>query len=328
MSTVPGNLEQIRTKVRRITGRLSENQLTNDDLDLYINDFYVYDFPAHIKTFNLRTILDPIFGADQALIPNQAIYVFDWNAYTNISPPFYVGGTQIRYFQDTESFFNYFPTNKIRQQLSTGTGIAGPYGGTVTNTPILQESIFISTIDTGGASLHCEANDAGVLQGDVLAGGTINYQTGVVAGLTWTVSADPASTGIIAAGETIWVQSTTYVSGKPQAVLFYDGALLFYPVPDIAYEFYCTVNAVPDELEAGDQPLVRDWWNLIAFGASLKIFQDTLDLESYEKVKVFFNEALRLVERRTIQQLSTQRVSTIYDGYNQSTNGYFGYPYS
>jgi len=301
---VTGTLEQIRAKVRKITGMLSVNQLTDAELDDYINDFYLYDFPAHLKNWNLTTALPPIFGADDALIPDQAIYVYDWNAFTNMGPPCYVGGYEIQYFQDQQAFFNIFPTQTSRQILTLGTGIAGPYAGTVLNTPILQQGIFISVVDNAGNSLHCTANDAGVLAGDVLAGGTINYQTGVVAGLTWT--------GVIAVGETIWAQSMTYSSGRPTAVLFYDGALLFYPVPDIAYEFSCKVNRVPDELTAGDQPIVRDWWNLIAYGASLKIFADNLDMESYQKIDILFNKQLRLVERRTLCQIKNQRVATIY----------------
>ena len=38
---VTGTLEQIRAKVRKVTGMLSPNQLSNDDLDDYINDFYL-----------------------------------------------------------------------------------------------------------------------------------------------------------------------------------------------------------------------------------------------------------------------------------------------
>jgi len=242
--TVTGTLEQIRAKVRKVTGMLSTNQLTNAELDDYINDFYLYDFPAHLKTWNLTTNLPTIWGPDEALIPNQAIYAFDWNAYTNISPPCYVGGYEIQYFQNQEAFFNIFPTRTRRDQLSTGTGIVGPYAGTISQTPILRSGIFISAMDNAGNSLHCEGNAAGVLSGDVAAGGTIDYQTGIVAGLTWT--------GIIAIGEPILAQSMTYASGRPTAVLFYDGVLLFYPVPDIAYEFSCKVNQVPDELGVGD----------------------------------------------------------------------------
>ena len=301
---VTGTLEQIRDKVRKITGMISTNQLSNNDLDNYINDFYQYDFPAHLKNWNLTTSLPPIWGPDTALIPDQAIYLEDWNSFTNIMPPCYVGGYEIQFFQDQEAFFNIFPTQALRSQLSTGTGIAGPYAGTITNTPILQQGIFISAVDNAGNSLHCTANNAGVLTGNVLAGGTINYQTGVVAGLTWT--------GVIAAGEPIWAQSTTYVSGRPQAVLFYDGALLFYPVPDIAYEFSCKVYQTPAVLTAGDQPVVREWWTLIAYGASLKIFADNMDMDSYQKIDVLFDKQKRLVERRTLTQLKNQRVATIY----------------
>lgn len=322
--TVTGTLEQIRNKVRLITGRPSPTQLSDADLDNYINDFYQYDFPAHLKTWNLQTILSPLFGPDDALIPDTAIYVFDWNQYTNIGPTFYVGGYEIPFYQNTQAFFNFFNTKAVVQQLSTGTGIAGPYAGIVTNTPILGQGIFLSTIDNAGNSLHTSADAAGQFEGTgvlapVPAGGTINYDTGVVAGLTWT--------GVIAVGEPIWAQSLTYVSGRPQAVLFYDGALLFYPVPDIAYEVACTVNIVPDELGPGDQPVVRDWWNAIALGAARKIFIDNLDIESLTKLQPVFDEQMRLVERRTLKQLSTQRASTIYDAAlcSSSTNT-SGYP--
>ena len=308
--TVTGTLEQIRDKVRKITGMISTNQLSNNDLDNYINDFYQYDFPAHLKNWNLQNALSPIWGPDNALIPGRAFYIVDSNAYTNLAPPFYVGGYEIQFFQNEVEFFNIFPNRTQKTQLSTGTGVAGPYTGTITNTPILEQGIFISVVDNAGNSLHCDANNAGVLSGNVLPGGTINYQTGVVAGLTWT--------GVIAIGEPIWAQSITYTTGRPEAVFYMNMSLVFYPVPDIAYQVYCTVNEVPNELTAGSQPMVRDWWNLIAFGASLKIFADNMDMDSYQKVDVLFDKQKRLVERRTLCQLKNQRVATIY---TQSSGG-------
>lgn len=302
-------LADIRLKVRRVTKSPSANQITNAEIDDYVNDFYQNDFPAHLKTWNLKTVLSPLglAGADDALIPDRAIYAFDWTAFTNLEAPFYVGGYEIQLFQNPEAFFNFFPTRPSRQQLSTGTGVGGPYAGTITQIPILEQSVFISAVNNAGASLHCTANNAGVLTGDVLAGGTINYQTGAVAGLTW-------NAGNIALGEPIWVQSVTYASGRPEAVLFYDGALLFYPVPDIAYEVACTVYQTPTALAAaGDAPLVLDWWNLLAYGASLKIFGDKLDMESYQKTRVLFDEQKRLVERRTLKQISINRTATIYE---------------
>ena len=311
MATVTGTLEQIRTKVRRITGRLSENQLSNDDLDLYINNFYVYKMSEHVKLWNLKTSQSPLvatpttLSGDEVLTPGQWLYVVDSNKYIDLAPPFYVAGYEIAYYQDSRSFFNYFNIEFGHQTLATGTGIAGPYTGTVSNTPVLPESIFITAEDAAGITMVCNANAAGTLTGDVAAGGTINYDTGAVAGLTFT--------NAVANGTAITVQSLTYVEGRPQAVLYLNQVLTFYPVPDTAYEFFCTVYYVPDELGAGDQPEIRAWWDLIAYGAALDIFVDAMDMENYGKLRPIFEEQIRLISRRTLTQLSTQKVATIYD---------------
>jgi len=309
---VTGTLEQIRAKVRKITGRPSGNQISDDEIDDYINDFYVYDLPQHISLWNLHSSLSPLFpttpSLDQILTEGEWLYAVDWNEYTNIKPPCYVGGYEIEYFQDERSFFQYFNVMTVKQTLATGTGIAGPYAGTITNTPILHSSAFISVMDVAGNTLTANVNAAGVITGDVLAGGTINLVTGAVAGLTWTA--------VIPAGNDITVQSLSYVSGRPQAVLYMNKSLIFYPVPDVAYEFYCEVDYNPESLGAGDQPEIRQWWNFIALGAARKIFLDNLDMESLGKIQPLFDEQKRLILRRTTKQLSTQRVATIFSGYD------------
>jgi len=315
---VTGTLEQIRAKVRRITGRPSANQLSNADLDNYINDFYVYDMNAHLKPWNMRSSVSPIVattpGGDRVLTAGEWNYLVDSNVYVNIEPPFYVGGQEIQFFQDIRAFLSYFPHPFEAQTLATGTGAAGPYTGTISNTPLLYDSIFISAVDVGGNTVVANCNAAGTITGDVLAGGTINLNTGAVAGLTWNAG--------IPAGNLITVQSLSFAEGRPRAVLYLNHALTFYPVPDISYEIWCTVYYSPDELGAGDQPEVRQWWNLIALGAARKIFIDNLDIESLSKIQPIFDEQMRLVERRTLKQLSTQRASTIYDysGYGSGNN--------
>jgi len=317
---VTGTLEQIRNKVRLITGRPSPNQLSNADLDNYINDFYVYDMGAHLKMWNLKNSLSPIVanaGGERVLTEGEWLYQVDSNVYTSLEPPFYVAGYEISFFQDIRSFMNYFPSYSVSQTLATGTGIAGPYTGTITTTPVLFRSVFISAMDAAGNTLVAECNAAGTITGDVVAGGTINLVTGAVAGLTFTAA--------IPAGNLITVQSLTFESARPQAVLYLNQALVFYPVPDTAYEIACTVYYNPDELGAGDQPEIRQWWNLIALGASIKIFTDNLDVESIAKIQPLFDQAKRLAERRTLKQLSTQRASTIYDYGTNYPYGYSGY---
>lgn len=48
-------LAAIHEKVRRITRTPSMAQLTDAQLDQYINTFVLYDFPSNIRLFPLRT---------------------------------------------------------------------------------------------------------------------------------------------------------------------------------------------------------------------------------------------------------------------------------
>lgn len=295
---VTGTLEQIREKVRRITGRLSVNQLTNEDLDDYINDFYIYDLPQHLRLWNLKEnyTLD--------LIPTQNIYNYPFNTNITIEPPCYVDGYEIQLFQSQEEFYNVFPNQRRLENFATATGIAGPYAGTLTGTPITRNSVRITVVDAAGTSLVAQDNGAGTFTGNVVAGSTINYVTGAVAALTWTSA--------IANGTIMEVHYLNWQQGRPFAVLFFNDELTFYPVPDGGYEFSCQTFINPIELTAGNQPEIRDWWNLIAYGTAQKIFAENLDMESYAKIEPLFDKHKRLVERRTLVQLKNQRASTIY----------------
>ena len=55
---VSANLNTIRLKVRRLTARPSPNQISDQEIDDYINTFYVYDFPEHLRMLNLKVIGD------------------------------------------------------------------------------------------------------------------------------------------------------------------------------------------------------------------------------------------------------------------------------
>ena len=121
-----------------------------------------------------------------------------------------------------------------------------------------------------------------------------------------------------------------YVVGKPYAVLYFNNEFRLWPFPDRAYTFEIVSYINPAEFAAGGGaafPGLNQWADTIAFGTALKIFQDNLDVESYGKVKVFFEEAKRLAERRTITQLSNQRVATIYSDDYGWPSQFYGYPY-
>jgi len=292
-------LADIRLKVRRITKSPSSTQLSNTDLDFYINTFYQYDLPEHLRLLNLKETFT------LTLAPNVDIYNFTPNTVVSIEPPCYVGGYEIQYFQDREQYFTVYPELQRIETLATGSNIAGPYSGTITGVPVKTSRVFLSTVDNAGNSLTATDDGAGGFTGDVAAGATINYTTGAIAALTWT--------GVIATGTNIQVQSINYQSSRPFAVLFYNDTLQFSPVPDQAYQFEINAFVTPTALaNAGDTPEINEWWQLLSYGAALKIFEDRLDMESYQKIYPIFDKAMNLVERRTMKQLTNQRVTTIY----------------
>lgn len=299
----------IEQKVRRLTKSPSDNQLTQQEVFDNINTFYLYDFPEHLRLMNLKETFNIITE------PNIDIYNFTPNTVVSIEPPVYIGGMEIMFFQDREQYFTIYPEIERNETLTTGSGIAGPYGGTLTGIPIKRSRILISTVDNAGNALSAQdtpiTSTTGTFGGtDVVAGSTINYITGVIAGVTWT--------GVIAAGENIQIQTVNYQSARPQAVLFYNDILQLSPVPDQAYEMVINAYVTPAALlTTTTEPELREWWQLLALGAARKIFGDRLDMESYQKIDILFDEQKRLVERRTLKQLSNQRVSTIYsDDFN------------
>jgi len=302
-------LNNIRTKVRRITKSPSSNQITDAQIDDYVNTFYLYDFPEQLRLINLKETYSFITE------PGIDIYDFTPNTVISIEPPVYIGGYEIQLYQNREQYFYAYPEYQRNEVLTLGTAIAGAYNGTITATPVKRGRVLLSTVDNAGNALSAQDDGAGSFTGDVVAGSTINYETGAIAALTWS--------GIIANGEEIRVQYVNYQSSRPYAALFYNDQIQLSPVPDQAYEFKINAYVTPTALtNAADEPELREWWQLLALGACLKIFEDRLDMESYQKVQVLFEQQMSLVERRTLKQISINRAATIY-----STNIGYSNPY-
>ncbi len=292
-------LADIRSKVRRITKSPSPNQLTDAQIDSYVNTFYLYDFPEHLRLINLKETYRFVTQSDI----DQ--YNFTPNTIISIEPPIYIGGMEIQFFQSRQQFFSVYPEIATNEILTTGSGIAGPYSGNITAAPVKRNRVLISTIDNTGNSLSAQDNGAGTFTGNVLAGSTINYTTGAIAALTWSA--------IIANGTDIRVQSVSYEAARPQGALFYNDVIQLSPVPNQAYQFEMNCYVTPTSLvNAIDEPELREWWQLLSYGTSLKIFEDRLDMESFAKVQILFDQAKNLVERRTLKQISLNRTATIY----------------
>lgn len=305
-------LARIRTKVRRLTGSPNPSQLTDADIDDAVNTFYTQDFPANLKTFNLRENYE--FWTQ----PNVETYNFPLNTYTNAQPPLYADGFEVAWTQSQEEFYGYYPQlETINETASAGDGTAGPYAFTLASVPILQGSLSVFADDGSGTFVIMADDGAGALVNTVTGGGgtgTVNYTSGAVS-VTFP-GAIPASNPI----EATWYPYTT---GRPTLCLFFNSQFLMRPVPDRVYRMTVVVNRSPTALlAAGTSPEVEQWWQYIAFGASMKVVEDRGDMDTYRDLMPLFMNQQNLVLYRTIQQQKSQRTATIF---TQQLGGSYDY---
>jgi len=170
----------------------------------------------------------------------------------------------------------------------------------------------------------------GALIGDCLPGGTINYQTGAIAGLTF-----PAT---IPSGNTIQCQYNPATPSIPLSILFYQNQFVLRPVPNQGYTITLAAYRLPSQALLGstnpDSPVTTgvpellEWWETLAFGASKKIYEDRLDPDGVQLMDKGLAERYALNETRTYAQLGSERIRTIFSG--QLTNNYgsggWGFP--
>jgi hypothetical protein len=344
-------LQAIQTKVRRLTRSPSQAQLTDADLQNYINTFVVYDFPEHLRTFNLRTTFNFVCNAYQDVYPTDIesfvgvttnpLYDFQ-NKYLTVHPPFYIAGYQSFYTQNRESFYGIYPfITNIYSIGSFGNGITTTFTGTVANAAggsvFLQNNVLFSSVGTNGAGLALQdfpitdsttgnlsilgnlyvpgtQPNAPITSGAFDPNNNINYVTGQ---FTITFPAAPR------AGQAINSQTVQTLVSLPQAICYYDNKFILRPVPDQPYSINFEAYVSPTYLmQTTDEPALKEWWQYIAYGASKKIFEDRMDMDSVQMIMPEFKKQEALCLRRTIVQLTNERVSTIYTQQTDPGRGY------
>jgi len=322
-------LVDIRTKVRRLTGRPSPQQITDSQIDFYVNTFYQYDFPEHLRVFSNTTTFRFMTTPNVDTYDMRTLQVgFDGgtapavDVYYNLQPPAYIEGYQSFYSQSREQFFRIYPALGDQFNSLSGNGTPGPYNFTLPNRPFLQNSVTVGTIDDTNTTQTIADNPVDYETGnwqDILLGtpitGSINYLTGVG---TITFANN------IPTGQEINISFTPYEPNRPQAVLFYDNILTLRPVPDKVYSVELNAFLTPTALlDSGDQPLLRQWWQYLAYGAAKKIFEDSQDPEGIDSIIPGFKEQEHLVLYRSIVQQTNERTATIYTEMTQFPYGNF-----
>jgi hypothetical protein len=376
MSTLTGgadsDLETIRRKVRRVTGRLSSADITDDELNFYINTYLIYDFPEQMRS---RILQDNYRFTLNAF---QDTYTFPNEQYVLLQSPIFCDGYYLNYYQNQDTFYAAWPKLFFIQQLATGDGTTtDPVLANLSNLPANPNDVLISTtiqgntvsyVDNGQGSflsegvgitnitnaasavltldtafsgivvsdsvyisnvygmvginggpytvsatsgnqvtINVDSTDLGTFESSPesliqIVAGSVNYQTGAIS-LDWGSAPD--------ANEPINCHYYTYKSSRPNSVLFFGQDLVFRPIPDQAYLVSMQVYKKPVQLLSNSQsPELRQWWQLIAYGAALKVFADQLDMESYQKCLPLYQEQEVLAMRSTNDQKSQKKVIT------------------
>ena len=337
--TFPSTLGDIRQKVRRITGRPSAAQITDAEIDDYVNTFYRFDLPQHLKLESL------LINYEFTTTANIPVYDFPRDTYLTNMPPVFIAGYRTYMTQSRENYFRNNPQlNFLQESVATGNGTVGPYTGTLINRPIIPgfkpnppgaysdstiagndiEAQFlkwnvifsglgaadatsgippsITLVDDGQGNLFDEADTT---TDPASNRGTINYLTGV-----FTINTFAAA---IPTGNEINAQYIPYVASRPQSVTFFEDQFIVYPIPDQAYTVSFEVYKYPTALATStEDPQLQEWWQLLAYGAADKIFADNANFEDLQQFRPLLQEQMNLVLRRTIVQYTSERTSTIY----------------
>jgi len=299
-------LENIRTKVRRLTASPSSVQLTDAVIDGNVNTFYLHDMPQYLRLFSLKDTYTFYTS------PNVDVYDLNDNpsftdttprAYYSVEPPVYIAGYESFYTQAKDEFYRLYPYINSEQSIP-GTNVAGAYAITITDVPVITGAVIVSATDAGDNRLIAIDDGVGGFTGDITSG-AINYITGAITNLTFT--------GIIPVTEDITVQYVPYTASRPSNVLFFNNQFILRPIPDKTYRVDITAYVYPTALlNAGDSPEAQFLWQLLALGASRKILEDRGDSDSLQTVMTMFNEQMILCQRRTIEQNRSVRAATIY----------------
>jgi hypothetical protein len=323
--------QQIKTKIRRLTNNPSTNQLSDSDLDEYIDAFVEFDFPSALKIWNLHDKYD--FFTE----PYNDTYKFDTKLYHAVVQPVYVDGFQATYSQSRNDFFNIYPEISVQYTGPQGNGSAGPYNFFVSNVPFMKNQVEVYAIDTSnvqqiaydvpqlnnnylGDLFIGNSQDPTVNSGNTTPAGTVNYVTGEV---TITFPNTIPST------QNVYAKVSSYLPSRPVAVLFFNDTFTVRPVPNQVYRISVEVYKKPSQVlalqDSDNDPNLLQWWQYIAYGAAMKVLQDRQDMESISNIMPFWKEQEALVLYRTAVQQAQERTGTIYSSQLWIPYGPFGF---
>ncbi len=160
MTTVsPGDSTVVfmRKKIRRLTASASESALSTVDLDQYLNNVLLNDFPYAIKIDQMRSLYT--FYTE----PYRDRYPLDVNFNQGIRAPFFVDGILGTFFKDRQQFFNLWPRWPTLFQPIGGDGNTTSFAFTAPG-PFLSKEVTLGGTDLNGDPISVNDDGNGNLQ--------------------------------------------------------------------------------------------------------------------------------------------------------------------
>ena len=346
-------LTAIRQKVRRLTASSGESKLTTDNIDQAINTFYSQDFPYGIKLDQMRSVYTFYTR------PYIDRYPLDVNYNQGVRSPVYFEGIQGFFFKDRMEYFNMWPRWPTKFNPINGDGVTKTFNFTIPG-PFMSKEVVLGGTDINGVAISVADDGNGNLQlqvpnpvisvppqystatipptppipgmfnvntmnpgleyvdtttGTFSGIGTVNYVTGVFS-ITFPV-APAAGTQM-----TLWV--VQYQTGRPYSLLFWNNEFHIRPVPKLIHKVEVETYLTPVQFMAtSDNPILNQWWQYLAYGASMEILRERQDMEGVQNLMEGFKRQEALVlERQGVEEINQQNL-TIYNNTNQN-NGNWG----
>lgn len=287
-------LADIRQTIRNVTSTPSSYQLTDAQIDDYINKYYINMLTDDMRPFKL--LIPYTFYTLQ----NQVEYTFDTNVYFSLEPEFFINGSQIFYYQDRSIWLKEYEYQYQQDQFASGDGIATVYSVSADQVPIVPGTVIV----TDGVENFTDPAKDGILVGSEGGSGTVNYTTGAVSVTFFTAPPD---------GNNIILTWAPLINGRPRAMFYSQGAgtIQFSPIPDQAYRVDGQAYIIPTAFIAGGSGLqtpLQDYWGYtIAYGASLEIFRQRGQLDQLAQYRPEYEYYLDRAIGRSTQQYSSQR---------------------
>lgn len=137
------NLGTIRAKVRNVTGTPSTDQLTDQQVDDYINNYYIFTMPFELKVQIANQFLN------FKTTPGVDVYAFPGGYFTD-SPGAYADGFPMIFYQDPDVFYQDWPQQYAVDNIATGDGSTSVFSGGLQNPPLMIGTLFITSDDPTG----------------------------------------------------------------------------------------------------------------------------------------------------------------------------------